>query len=148
MGTAVLTTLMYQGMPKMIGQRIDIASLIGTAIGNNPSMGLAVFYFIGAVVSPLVFGLVLSPRLPGHLIQKGAIWGIILWLVSQLFCMPMTGAGFFSSNIGGISLVIVSLIGHMSYGVILGAYCSCASCVGNCELPAGKPVSPTQGRLL
>jgi hypothetical protein len=58
------------------------------------------------------------------------IFGAILWLVAEIMAMPMAGAGFFSSEIGGAKAVMAALMGHLVYGALLGAI------AGSAELEA------------
>ena len=124
-GTAVMTMMMYKGAPMMIGRKMDIASRIGSMLGDNWALGMGMHWFVGVIVFPLIFSLLLSKILPGSSILKGIIWGLILWLIAQVMIMPVTGAGFFSGNIGGVKVVMASMMAHIIYGAILGKISNC-----------------------
>ena len=127
-GTAVMTMMMYKGAPMLIGKKMDIAERIGSMVGDSWVAGMALHWANGVIVFPLIFSLLLFPLLPGKAVVKGIIWAIILWLIAQLILMPMTGAGVFSSNIGGMKVVMASLMGHIIYGAILGTFTGCDKC--------------------
>lgn len=127
-GTAVMTMMMYKGAPMMIGKKMDIAERIGSMIGDNWLIGMAMHWMNGVIVFPLIFVFLISNLLPGKSIVKGILWALLLWLIAQAILMPMTGAGFFSSNNGGMKVVIASMMGHIIYGAILGAFSGCEKC--------------------
>ncbi len=45
---------------------------------------------------------------------------VFVWLLAQVVVMPMMGAGFFSSQSGGMMAVMGSLMSHLVYGATLG----------------------------
>lgn len=119
-GTMVMTAMMYMVAP-MLGLNMDIAQMLGSMLGGSWAAGMAMHVVNGTVIFPLVYALVLYGLLPGGPAVKGAAWGVALWLVSQAVVMPMMGGGFFSMAMGGMMAVIGSLMGHLLYGVVLGA---------------------------
>jgi uncharacterized membrane protein YagU involved in acid resistance len=66
--------------------------------------------------------MVLWDKLPGGSgWMKGLVFGVALWLISQLVVMPMAGAGMFSANHPEQMMALVgSLMGHAVYGMVLG----------------------------
>jgi hypothetical protein len=54
------------------------------------------------------------------------LWGVVLWFLSQAIVTPMMGGGFFSADMGGMMAVVASLMGHVVYGVLLGAIAGAA----------------------
>ena len=119
-GTAVLTMMMYFVAPMMIGHSMDIAAMLGSMMGNNWALGMAAHWMNGVVIFPLIYAFLIYKLLPGSPVVRGAIWGLVLWLIAQVMVMPMMGAGFFSSGAGGMMAVVASLMGHVLYGGILG----------------------------
>ncbi|MEO8681624.1 MAG: DUF6789 family protein [Vicinamibacterales bacterium] len=119
-GTMVMTAMMYMVAP-MMGLNMDIAQMLGSMLGGSWAAGMAMHFVNGTVVFPLLYAFVLYGVLPGGPGVKGAAWGVALWLVSQAVVMPMMGGGFFSMAMGGMMAVIGSLMGHLLYGVVLGA---------------------------
>lgn len=119
-GTLAMTAMMYLVAP-MMGVRMDIAAMLGSMLGGSWAAGMAMHFINGTVLFPLVYGYLLVSRLPGPPLLRGALWGVILWLIAQTMVMPMMGAGLFSAAAGGIVAAVGSLVGHLLYGTILGA---------------------------
>jgi len=119
-GTLMMTLMMQFAAPMMIGQPMDIAAMLGNMMGNNYAMGMAVHIMLGVLVFPLVYAFFGYRFLPGTPFIKGLIWGLILWLIAETMVMPMAGAGFFMSEIGGLKAVMAALMGHLVYGGLLG----------------------------
>lgn len=118
-GTLAMTAMMYLVAP-MMGVRMDIAAMLGSMLGGSWAAGMAMHFINGTVLFPLVFGYLLVSRLPGPPVLRGALWGVILWLIAQTMVMPMMGAGLFSAAAGGMVAAVGSLVGHLLYGTILG----------------------------
>ena len=53
--------------------------------------------------------------------MRGLIWGTALWLAADLVVMPLLGARFLMSNVGGWAAVLASPAAHMIYSGLLGA---------------------------
>lgn len=118
-GTVVMTLMMYFVAP-MMGVKMDIAASLGSMLGGNWSLGMMMHFINGTVIFPLIYAFLLFRLLPGGPLAKGISWGVILWILAQAMVMPMTGAGFFSSKMGGMMAVMSSLLGHLVYGALLG----------------------------
>ena len=117
--TLAITMMMYLIAP-MMGLSMDIAKMLGSMLGGSWWAGMAMHFVLGAVVFPLAYAFVLYHFLPGSPTVKGIVFGVALWLLAQLVVMPMMGAGFFSSNAGGIMAAMGSLMGHLLFGSVLG----------------------------
>jgi len=120
-GTLLMTMMMYFVAPMMLGKAMDIAAMLGSMMGSNRWLGMMAHAMMGVVILPLIFVFVLYQFLPGAPWLKGALWGMILWLLAQVVVMPMMGGGFFSSQMGGMMAAAGSLMGHLIYGLPLGA---------------------------
>ncbi len=118
-GTLVMTLMMYFVSP-MMGVKMDIAASLGTMLGGSWSLGMMMHFINGTVIFPLIYAFLLFRLLPGGPMAKGLVWGVILWILAQVMVMPMMGAGFFSSKMGGMMAVMSSLLGHLVYGALLG----------------------------
>ena len=118
-GTMAMTAMMYMVAP-MMGVRMDIAAMLGSMLGGSWAAGMAMHFIDGTVLFPLVYGYLLVSRLPGPPLLRGALWGVVLWLIAQTMVMPMMGAGLFSAAAGGMVAAVGSLVGHVLYGTILG----------------------------
>ncbi len=119
-GTLMMSLMMRFVAPMMVGQPMDIAAMLGNMMGNNYAIGMAVHGLLGVLVFPLVYAFFMFRLLPGSPLIKGMSWGLILWLLAETMIMPMAGAGFFMSEIGGMKAVLAALMGHLVYGGLLG----------------------------
>ena len=119
-GTLAMTVMMYMVAP-MMGLHMDIAAMLGKALGVGWAAGLVMHFVNGTLIFPAVYAFVLASSLPGGPVVKGTMWGVILWLIAQLVVMPMMGAGVFSGEMGGMMAAGGSLVGHLLYGALLGA---------------------------
>ena len=120
-GTALLTSMMYFVAPMMTGRAMDIAAMLGSVMGGSWALGMMAHLANGVVVFPLIYILGVSQRLPGAPWLRGMAWGIVLWLLAQLVMLPAMGSGFFGARAGGMPSAISSLLGHLVYGLVLGA---------------------------
>jgi uncharacterized membrane protein YagU involved in acid resistance len=119
-GTLMMSLMMRFAAPIMVGQPMDIAAMLGNMMGNNYAMGMATHIMLGVLVFPLIYALLFFRLLPGVPLIKGMTWGLILWLIAETMVMPMAGAGFFMTEIGGMNAVMAALMGHLVYGGLLG----------------------------
>jgi len=119
-GTVVMTLMMMFVAPMMTGQPMDIAAMIGDMMGGSYMIGMIIHIMMGVILFPLVYVYVVYSLVPGSPVVKGLIWGVVLWLMAAAVVMPMAGAGFFMSNIGGMMAVVAALMGHLVYGGLLG----------------------------
>lgn len=119
-GTAIMTAMMYFVAPMMVGQKMDIAAMLGSMLGDSWAFGMAAHWMNGVIVFPLIYVAALHKRLPGPAAVRGMAWGALLWLVAQVAVMPMMGAGVFSASAGGMKAVSASLMAHLVYGACLG----------------------------
>jgi uncharacterized membrane protein YagU involved in acid resistance len=118
-GTLALTFMMYKVAPMMGMAKMDIAGMIGQMLGGW-TMGMVMHLVNGTLIFPLIYTFLAYRFLPGPPVVKGVVFGVALWLVTQLMLMPMMGAGLFSMKAGGMMAAIASLVGHLVYGSLLG----------------------------
>lgn len=115
-GTLVMTVLVLaapmMGLPPM-----NIGAMLGSVMGGSLVLGWMGHFIIGTVLA-LGYGALFANRLPGPGFVRGAVYGLLPWLMAQLVVMPMMGAGLFS---GSFLAAAGSLMGHLVYGAILGA---------------------------
>jgi hypothetical protein len=119
-GTVLLTLMTQFVAPMMTGQKMDMAAKLGDITGTGRLMGMMMHFFVGSVVFALIYVFVFFRFLPGAPWAKGLICGVIFWLGLEIGMMPMIGGGFFSSQIGGMKVVVAALIAHLVYGAALG----------------------------
>ena len=120
-GTVLLTLMMRLVAPMMTGQKMDMAGKLGDMTGMGPIAGMIMHFLVGSVVFALVYAFVFFRFLPGAPWQKGLLSGVIFWLGLEAVMMPMIGGGFFSSQVGGMKIVMAALMAHLVYGAALGA---------------------------
>ena len=117
--TIIMTLMMMFVAPMMTGMPMDIAAMLGGMLGGY-TMGMIAHITMGVIVFPLIYVFIYD-NLPGAPVVRGLIWGIALWVAAVIVVMPMAGAGFLMSNIGGMMAVMAALMGHLVYGGLLGA---------------------------
>jgi uncharacterized membrane protein YagU involved in acid resistance len=120
-GTVVMSMMMRFVAPMMLGHPMDIAAMLGNMMGGSYALGMAAHLMNGIVIFPLAYAFLAFRFLPGPPALRGMTFGVILWLLAEVIVMPMAGAGFFSSEIGGAKAVMAALMGHLVYGALLGA---------------------------
>lgn len=120
--TVVMTIVMYAG-PMMGMPKMDVAGMLGSLLGGNWWLGMIEHFINGSIIFPFIYAYLLYSVLPGQPWFKGALWGLALWFLAQTMVMPLMGMGFFSVLTPEPGMAVVgSLIGHLIYGVILGAF--------------------------
>jgi hypothetical protein len=135
-GTAAMTGLMLLapvvGLPRLaIGELLSTVLALSSAfLPTGPAAGWALHFLVGAALA-LVYAAWFAGRLPGGPAGRGALFGVLVFLVAQVTFMPLVGGGFFSR--GDVPMILGSLIGHLVYGSIVGAM-------------YGEPASAAQAR--
>ncbi|GJL83927.1 MAG: hypothetical protein DHS20C01_35610 [marine bacterium B5-7] len=119
-GFWMMSLIMKYTVPMMVGQSINFAALLGSLIGGVYEIGLVIHVLLGVLVFPLVYACLLFRFLPGVPLVKGLLFGQMLWLITATMVMPMTGIGFFMTEIGGIKVALAALVSYWIYGALLG----------------------------
>ena len=120
-GTTIMTLMMFFVRPILVGAPMDIAKEIGSQMGGNWWLGMAVHVLIGAVIVPVLWYAVLSKFLPGPATVQGLLIGIGLWLLAMTVVMPMMGKGLFlTANGEGPKAIVAAFMAHAVYGLLLG----------------------------
>lgn len=120
--TTVVTFMIYFVSPYMTGGPSDLAGMLVGMLGLSWILAIGVYYLIGALLMPMVYVRFLNPYLAGGPVLHGLTWGVLLWLLSQAVVVPATGGGLFSSEAGGLRIVLESLLGHLVYGLVFGVW--------------------------
>lgn len=120
--TLVLSVLMV--VTSAMGLGVDtigeLRQLGATHFGLPDSPVVA--WIIHAVVGVVLWGLVFAGTYetwPGAPATKGAVFAVMIWLLTMSMFMPMVGAGFFATNIG-FAAPVVALVLYLVFGVVLG----------------------------
>lgn len=114
-----MTAVVYV-LATLMGVKMDIVDRLATMLGGW-RMGMLVHLLNGAIIFPLAYAVFFYRLLPSPNSMKGLAFGLVLWLASQLVVLPMSGAGLFSSHMGGFRAAGTLLLGHLLYGVLLGS---------------------------
>ncbi len=113
--TAVMTVLMLMA-PAMGLPPMNIGAMLGSVMGGSLLLGWMAHFVIGTVLA-IIYATLFVTRLPGPGFVRGALYGLVPWIVAQLVVMPMMGAGLFGGSFGA---GFGSLMGHLIYGAVLG----------------------------
>src|SRR5260370_29070733 len=125
-GTIVMSLIMMMaplmGMPKM-----DVPGMLGRMLAGVPvapgsaewSVGLLMHLMIGTAMLSVAYAFVRGYLPTESPIAKGAIYGLLVWLISQVAVMPMMGAGLFSSNTPrGAAVAVGKRIGPLGFRTV------------------------------
>ena len=121
--TIVLSLLFVMKDVMGIMPQLNLPRMIAGMMGmpDAPIAGWAVHFFIGVVVYGAALAL-LDEHLPGNSkIGHGVLLATVGWLMMMVVLMPMAGAGLFGLNLG-VSAPIMTLMLHLIFGAVLGAY--------------------------
>ena len=125
-GTGVMTALWLVepsiGLPKIaVGQLLSTAMSVSVARWSaGPAAGWVVHLIVVSVLA-LIYAATFARWLPGPPAVRGAIYGVLVFIVAQIVFMPLVGAGFLSN--GDVELLTGSLLGHVVYGIVVGWIC-------------------------
>ena len=121
--TIVLSVLFVMKEVMGIMPQLNLPRMIAGMMGmpDAPMAGWAVHFFIGIVLYGAALAL-LDEHLPGDsMIGHGVLLATVGWLMMMVVLMPMAGAGLFGLNLG-VSAPIMTLMLHLIFGAVLGAY--------------------------
>ena len=97
----------------------SLTAMLGTSVPSAVPWLLS--YFNGAVVLGLVYGLIYRHIPGGNGAVKGAIYGIVGWVLIGLFFLPLHGKGPFGVSAGlGLAPAFFTLLMVLTYSVTLG----------------------------
>ncbi len=123
-GTGVMTVFAMlaplMGLPPM-----DVAGMLAHFMGRwigfiSLPLGWAAHFMIGGTLA-FIYALWFVKILPGPAWTRGLVYGLLPWLVAQVAVMPLMGMGLFASAWGSMVPALQSLLGHLVYGVTVGA---------------------------
>ena len=121
--TVVMTLFTY--MSALMNIKMDIPAMLSTMFGGNLLMGWIMHFMIGIILAINYSVVFYSNYRINPIWLRGAIFGIIPWLMAQLFVMPimnmMNGMSFSSGLFSGsIMMAMASLFGHLIFGAVVG----------------------------
>lgn len=118
-GTIAMTALTV--IAGMMGLRMDIPAMLSGFLGAPLIVGWLAHFAIGIVLA-LGYALFFAERLPGSPAIRGALYGLVPFLMAQILVMPMMGMGFFTLKAPNAGMLVLgSLMGHLVYGAVVGA---------------------------
>ena len=121
--TVIMTLFTYMG--QIMDIKMNIPEMLSSMFGGNLIIGWFMHFMIGILLAfgyAILFYRKINIK-PVWL--KGAVFGIIPWLMAQVIVMPMMSimngmtysAGFFS---GSLMMAMASLVGHLIFGTVIG----------------------------
>src|SRR4029077_3370348 len=94
-----------------------LSEILGTQ--DNLVVGFGTHILIGLIWG-ITFAL-LQSRLPSRsYVVKGAIFGLLAWLLMMIIFMPLAGAGLFGVHRGTMAVPLVTFAYHLVFGIVLG----------------------------
>lgn len=115
-GTAVMTVVGLWVAPLMGMPAMNPAQMLAGAMGGSLVLGWGGHFMIGTILA--VIYAAVAHTLPGPPVVRGALYGIAPFLLAQIAVMPMMGMPLFS---GSAVMAMGSLVGHLTYGGVVGA---------------------------
>ena len=122
-GTGVMTGLLLVE-PSVGLPRIAIGQILSTSLGLasahlpiGPALGWIIHFLFGIVLA-LIYARFLVGRLPGGVLVRGVLYGVLVFVVAQVVFMPLVGGGVFSNGDG--QMLAGSLLGHLVFGGLVG----------------------------
>jgi len=109
------------GMPRLDFSKAMTNFTFDESYEGNPPYGLGLAQiFVNGIIFALVYATLIGPLLPGPLFVRGIAWGVILFVASGIFYVPVfLREGIFLSHIHPRAWQ-TSLMVHAIYGGILG----------------------------
>jgi len=117
--TTAMTLALYTLGSVLAGQHLNFA-MLGGAVAWMPAMVLQ--FVNGSITLPLIYVHVVFRFLPGEPWIRGALWGVILWCLTEILVMPlMQDALSGVTSIGATAVLVFGLLlVFLVYGTLLG----------------------------
>ena len=117
--TTPMTLALYVLASVLAGRPLDSATL-GGPVTWMPAMVLQ--FVNGSITLPLIYVYLVFRFLPGEPWIRGALWGVILWCLTEIIVMPvMQGALSSVTSIGATAVLVFGLLlVFLVYGTLLG----------------------------
>lgn len=121
--TVIMTLFTYVG--QIMNIKMDIPAMLSSMFGGNLMIGWVMHFMIGIILAFNYTILFYSKFNINPIWLRGAIFGIIPWLMAQIIVMPMMSmmngmpysAGLFS---GSFMMAMASFVGHLIFGAAVG----------------------------
>jgi hypothetical protein len=117
--TTAMTLALYALVSVLAGQPLDSA-MLGGAVAWMPAMVLQ--FVNGSITLPLIYVYLVFRFLPGDPWIRGALWGVILWFLTEIIVMPLMQDVLSGVTSFGATAVLVFglLLVLLVYGTLLG----------------------------
>lgn len=117
--TTAMTLALYALVSVLAGQPLDSA-MLGGAVAWMPAMVLQ--FVNGSITLPLIYAYLVFRFLPGEPWIRGALWGVILWCLTEIIVMPLMREALSSvTSIGATAVLVFGLLlVFLVYGTLLG----------------------------
>lgn len=125
-GTIAMTLFMKMG--NLMGLQMNVPQMLASMFGGNLIIGWIMHFMIGTVQG-IGYEFFFVARIPiSNTAMRGAVYGILPWLMAQVVVMPMmmlmNGMSYFDGFFSGsIMLASASLMAHLVFGLVLGLVC-------------------------
>lgn len=118
-GSGVLATaamlLFLWSVDAISPYRLHAPLTIAELLNASPTVGLALFAFVGVLVWPLVFFAIGERLAPESEAMRGVVLSLILWMAFAVIFLPSLSLS------ESVYFVVLSFLGHLVYGSVLGA---------------------------
>jgi hypothetical protein len=109
------------GLPRLDFPRGMTQLTFGDSFEGPAPYGLGIaLLHVNGILFALLYATVVGPLLPGELVVRGLIWGVILFFGAQLIFVPIFLKGGIFSLKHGPKAWITALLVHVLYGVVVG----------------------------
>ena|SRR3989338_1225908 len=121
MATSAITVIMVYVAPMIGLPQLDVAHNISRSRNVSKLAGVLLYFMNRAVFLPLIYIFGARKILPGSGLVKGLMYGVGLWAFICFLIVPLRMGNMFAmNNPEQMGRILVSLIGNMIYGVIVG----------------------------
>lgn len=122
-GTIAMTLFMFMG--NLMGIQMNVPKMLASFFGGNLIIGWGMHFMIGTILA-VSYGLFFYDKIKiSKPWLRGAVYGVIPWLLAQLLVMPMmtsmNGMGFSAGLFSGSAIMAAaSLMAHLLFGAVVG----------------------------
>jgi uncharacterized membrane protein YagU involved in acid resistance len=128
--------------PTPDGKSMPLMAMIGMVVRSPTVIGGWLYHLFNSALIGAIFAALLGGRVTGYSagLLWGAVYGVAWWVLGGLILMPvLLGMPAFAPLTVMTGVAMGSLVGHLIYGLILGA-----AFVWLAERQAGAAVSSTR----
>lgn len=122
-GTVAMTIFMKTG--NLMGLEMNVPKMLAPMFGGNLIVGWVMHFMIGIILAfGYEFFFITRINIENRVI-RGAVYGIIPWMMAQVIVMPMmmmmNGLSYFDGIFSGsIIMATASLMAHLVFGLVVG----------------------------